>query len=418
MRTEPDLLSRLRRGTVEVFVLRAAGAGLLFFMHTALSRAVGPSGYGTFSFALALAAVLAAVVPLGWPTALMRFIAQYVEQERWGLLKGAMRRAYQVTLLCAALAALVLCAVSLSYPLPPAMVTSVRFAALLLPFVAVVELRRRALQALQRPKASTAPEEIALPLLVISGVYLFAVTGASGALLVYAGAAFAAFLLGSALLLRSMPASGRLAKPEFQTRAWMIVALPMVFGDFSLSVMSRTDVLILGAVADMEAVGVYSAANRIAILNTFVLMAANTLAAPMMAAAFYGNRPQQVRTIMRGAMAISTLGALPLFVVMVSRPEFLLGFFGPEFAGGGLLLRILALGYFVNAATGPVGYALLMTGRERAFARTMAIVAVANVVGHLVAIPAFGAVGAAVVTASSAVVLNGSMYWQVRRSGA
>jgi O-antigen/teichoic acid export membrane protein len=180
-----------------------------------------------------------------------------------------------------------------------------------------------------------------------------------------------------------------------------------VFGGLSQVIMNRTDVVMLGAMVDMSSVGLYSAANRIATLNTFVLGAVSTIAVPMMAAAFHAGRHRQNRTILRYTMLLSTLGALPLFAIMVLRPQFLLGVFGPEFTHGGSLLQVLAFGQFVNAATGPVGFALLMTGRERVFAWTMGAAAAGNVVGNLIAIPIWGAVGAAAVTAVSVVLLNG-----------
>lgn len=379
---------------------------MLFLMHVVLARAIGPADYGTFSYALTIAAVLAIVAPLGWPTALMRFIAQYKEQQQWSLLRGAVQRAYQITFVCAVLTALVLWGVSYLGSLSNELSTSLRFAALILPFLSFVGLRRKALLGLQKVKASIIPEEILLPTLVIVALYLFAVTSASGALLAYVGAALLAFLLGSTLLWRSIPLQGRIAKPVFQTRSWMLVALPMVFGGLGQIIMNRTDVLMLGAMLDMQVVGVYSAAVRIAVLNTMVFGAINTIAAPMMAAAFHAGRSQELRGIMRKAMIWSTLGALPAFAVMIISPQFLLGFFGTEFTGAGNLLRILAFGQFVNAATGPAGFALLMTGREQAFAWTMGIVAAANVVGNLIAIPIYGAVGAAVVTAVAVAVLN------------
>lgn len=50
-----------------------------------------------------------------------------------------------------------------------------------------------------------------------------------------------------------------------------------------------------------------------------------------------------------------------------------------------------------------------MTGRERAFAVTTIIVVIFNVIGNLLAIPSFGATGAAFVTACSVAALN---LWQ------
>lgn len=407
---ERTILSRLRRGTIESFALHVAGFGLLFLMHTVLGRATGPKDYGTFSYALTLAGVMAVLVPLGWPTAVMRFVAQYVEQQHWGLMRGVLRRSYQITFLFAILAALALWTISYWNGLSTELTTSLRFAALLLLPLSFVSLRRKALQGLQRVKSSIIPEEVVLPLLVIFGVYLFSVTTALSALLTYAGAAMAVFLLGNVLLWRNIPIEGRTAKPEFKTYTWMAVALPMVFGGFSQVIMNRTDVLMLGILTDMQSVGLYSAATRIAILNTLVLGAVNTLAAPMISAEFHGGRTQQVGRIMRSTMLLSTIGTLPIFVFTIVAPQFLLGLFGAEFTEGGNLLRILALGQFVNAVTGPVGFVLLMTGRERTFAWTLGAAGLGNVVGNLIAIPVYGAIGAAVITAMSIAALNCSQF--------
>ena len=88
----------------------------------------------------------------------------------------------------------------------------------------------------------------------------------------------------------------------------------------------------------------------------------------------------------------------------------LLGFFGVGFVEATGLLRVLATGMLINALTGPVGAALLMTGHERAVAITTGVVAVANIAGHVVFIQRYGAWGAAWVTAATAVVLSIALF--------
>ena len=399
-------------------MLHAAGMGLLLLMQIYLGRTLGEAGYGAFVYALALAGVLAILVPLGWPTALMRFIARYTEEGRLGLLRGAVRMAYAVTFLSTAAVSLLLLGLSFWDAVPGELHVSLRYAALLLLFLAFVGLRRKALQGLGRVRGSLVPEEILLPILVLLGAYYLGVSTAGGALLLYSGAALAAFVVGGLWLRRAMPGGAKTAKPEYEGRAWMKVALPMMFGGLSQTATNRTDVLVLGALASVEAVGLYGAAARIAVVNVFVLGAVNQLAAPMMARAFHGGRPAEVGALLRRTMLWSSVGSLPLFIVMFFFPEALLGFlFGPEFRDGAGVLRVLALGQFVNAATGPVGFALLMTGRERTFAVTAAAVAVATVVGCLIAVPLLGVIGAALVTATSVAVLNLSQLFLVLRRG-
>ena len=413
--TEAGILSRLRRGTIEVFFLHGIGAVLLFSMHALLGRVAGASSYGIFSYALALVNVLAVIVPLGWQSAIIRFVSQYREQREWGLLRGSVTRSYQITALSAVVAALVLLGLSFLGSIPPDLSASLRFAALLLPVLAFVGLRRKTLQGLQKAKLSVLPEDIVVPILVIAGVWILSVGTAADIALIYAAAALCAFLLGNYWLWRNMPPESRGIKSEFRTRAWMAISLPMVFGGFSQIIMNRIDILLLGSLLGSASVGVYSAAVRIATLNTFVLVAVATMVTPMIASAFHGGRTAQVRTLLRQAMLLGAIGGIPLFLVMFFFPGLLLGFFGEEFARNAHLLQILAVGQLVNAITGPVGYVLLMAGRERAFALTTAVVAVGSVGGNLVVIPIYGATGAAFVTATSVIVLNVWQYLLSRR---
>ena len=65
------------------------------------------------------------------------------------------------------------------------------------------------------------------------------------------------------------------------------------------------------------------------------------------------------------SVKLVALFALPVIGVMLVFPSFLMGLFGSEFAEGAALLQILAVGQFINAMTGSVGFLLMMSGHER-----------------------------------------------------
>ena len=135
------ILSRLGRGAVEAFLCRAVGAVLLFLMHTVLARLNGSEGYGIISHTLALGGLLAVLTPFGIPTAVTRFAAQYVRQSRWDLVKGVLIRSHQIILLTSGLASIVLVLLSYRNNVSMELATSLRFAALLLPFLALAGFR-------------------------------------------------------------------------------------------------------------------------------------------------------------------------------------------------------------------------------------------------------------------------------------
>ena len=101
-------------------------------------------------------------------------------------------------------------------------------------------------------------------------------------------------------------------------------------------------------------------------------------------------------TVREAALKIPTSAAVPQIPSMI----------GPEFLAGSALLVVLALGQFVNVATGSVGYLLMMTGHEKLMRNSVAIAAALNLALNLTLVPVAGAMGAAIATAISLATLN------------
>lgn len=375
-----------------------------------LGRALGPDGYGVYSFTMAIVGLAAVIAPLGWPVILQRFVAQYHSRNMWGELVGVLVRSFQFTVAAAIVVSLIVAAVPFTIHLPTDRTTALRFAAILIPVMALVKLRRNALQGLGNMAGMLVPEEIILPLLVITGVTVLHLTRPNSVLWLYFGVAAVAFTIGTIWLGQALPSQSKGISPTFATREWMAAALPMLSSDVSKYIMTRSDVLLLGSLTDMHAVGLYAAANRLAQLTPFVMIAVNAAAAPFLASAYAKGNADEFRSVLRNAIFWSSLGALPFFVVLMATPSTLLNLFGGDFTAGTTLLRVLAFGQLVNAASGPVGFALIMSKRERIFALLVVGTAVLNVVGNLTAIPIWGATGAATVTAIATVLLNGASF--------
>jgi O-antigen/teichoic acid export membrane protein len=412
MTRESDILTRLRRGFRWTFFYQAIGRVFLFAMHSILGRVAGAEGYGIFSYAITVAGLLAVLAPLGWPMVLVRFIAQYIENQEWGLLRGLLTRAHQVTLSSSGLAALLLWGMSRLSILGSDVAVSLRYSAILLPFLALVRLRSRAAQGLKNIKASVIPENIILPLTVILACLMFKPDNGRQILIIYVGGALVTCFLGGTWLWRSLPSEVLKVRPQFQTREWSSVSLPLMLGGLGYFILNRTDVLMLGAMADIEAVGLYSAANRIALLNIVILGAMEVIAAPMFAEAFHAGRHLEYKLILRKTIKWSILGTMPFLIIMIVWPENLLSFFGENFLKGGQLLQILAVGQFFHASTGCASPALSMTGKQALFAKIIALATIFNVIGNFFAIPYLGATGAAIVTVATTGFMNSMMLWQ------
>jgi len=248
--------------------------------------------------------------------------------------------------------------------------------------------------------------DIILPIALIIMVYIGVVRDAESLLKIYVWIAALILLSGMYWLWLRLPKTCKGLKPEYQTKQWVKTAFPLLFAGVAQVVLHRTSVLVLGYLGNMEATGIFSLADRIAILITFVMTSVNAIGAPMLSAAFYRDDIKEFRVIFFKTLKWSSIGALVPFCCMLFFPEFLLGFFGEEFVAGKLVLQILAVGHFYNAATGLVGSALSMTGRERIFGKITLFISVFNLIACYACAKIWGGVGAAIVYSSSIIIFN------------
>jgi len=173
--------------------------------------------------------------------------------------------------------------------------------------------------------------------------------------------------------------------------------------------------LMLGVWGTPEEIAFFASAARTAMLTSFVLIAVNSIAAPKFAAMYRNGDMVALRRTALLSVRVMLFAALPILVLMLLVPEWLMGLFGPEFRGAAPALMILALGQFVNVATGSVGYLLSMTGHENNLRFNRMVGALLAVGLGCALIKPFGLIGAAVATSSAVAVQNLLGVYQVRK---
>jgi O-antigen/teichoic acid export membrane protein len=106
---------------------------------------------------------------------------------------------------------------------------------------------------------------------------------------------------------------------------------------------------------------------------------------------------------------------MPVIAVMLIVPDFIMGLFGDEFVVAGNLLAIMAIGQFINVATGSVGFLLNMSGHERDFRRVTMFAGPLTIILSYVFIVQWGVIGAAVATAVGLSLQNIGALFMVRK---
>jgi O-antigen/teichoic acid export membrane protein len=171
----------------------------------------------------------------------------------------------------------------------------------------------------------------------------------------------------------------------------------------------------LGALTSSAQVGLYNVATRLVTQATFILPAINMAFAPRIADLHHRRQEASLRRAYAVATSWNVRLTVPLFVAMVAFPKDLLALFGKSFTVAVAVTVILAAGKFVNAATGPCGLMLDMSGRPKWTMVDNVTVLVLNVVLNLWWIPRYGIVGSAAAWAISLALVNVARVVQVWR---
>lgn len=381
-----DILS----GAAITFGLKIMGMGLMFAFNVLVARLLGVANTGLFFLALTLLQMAATVALWGLDNATLRFISGFAAKERWADVRAVFLRAVS-----GALFSSLLLATAIFFAAPylastvfdePALLMPLRIVALGVPVLALLPIFAESLKGLKKIFASQMLQGVVLPFFALLWLLLLATStgadwGASGAIMAYGLAALMALLLGWGLWhwqLSRQDKNGRdkTGSGHFSMRQLLRSAGPL--GGISILhlLMQWVPLLALGAFGSSTEVGLFGVAVRTATLTSLLLVAVNSIAAPKFAALWAKGDHEALQRLAVKSTALITLLAAPLLLCFVVFPSFILGLFGADFKEGAIALSILAAGQFVNAATGSVGFLLMMTGHERQLWKSVALAAV------------------------------------------
>lgn len=400
-------------------ILQGGSGMMAFVLAVLLARFLGSRGYGLYALAFAWSTLLTIPAILGLNIFLVRGIAVYEVKKQWSLMKGLLFRTNQLVLLTSTTIAVCGAIVAVTW-LSPSFRGPFCVAMLLVPLTALTLLRQGAMQAFGRVVRGQLPEYLIRPLLIIVGVVALELVG-DGALTPttalganVAGVAVA-FVVGAVLLRRALPTALRTVRPEFATREWLRASLPMMLIAGVWMVNNNITTLMVGTIDGPRAAGVYTVVQKAAEVIVIVLYATNMPLAPAVAR-LYARKDRQGLEHTTEQMARATLVvSAPLAVALMVFPHIYLDLFGASFQTGATALVILALGQLINAAAGPSGNVLLMTGQERIAVRGVAAGLLANVVLAVVLVPPLGVTGGAIAFATGLALWNTVLVVLARR---
>jgi len=286
-------------------------------------------------------------------------------------------------------------------------------------FLAVNLLRAAVLRGLHQVISADVPDALVQPLtiLMLIGLTLHFASrdGVIWAVSIQLAGTLCALLLGLYFLYSSWPRACAKATAVELPEEWKRpAAIFFLIGALSI-VEGQLAVLLTGALAGPEQAGLFQAGNRLVSIVVFGLLAVNAPLMPKLAAAWAKGDRLQSQALVTQAMKLGFVVAFTIALPLLVFPGWFLGMFGQEYKLATNAIRILVLGQLVNAASGPCGLVLAMTGHQSKALWALAIAVVVNVSTNLWLTKGLGVIGAATAVTGSLIIWNLFMaYWAWR----
>lgn len=384
----------LGRMTIQLLGARGIRFASSLVSSIIIARSLGVEGLGAYAYALGIAALFALIPNMGVSTVVTQSIAREPETSA-----DTVRAAFLAQLLLAVGVVLLVLGFALLLPGQAVPFTYIVLAALQLginslswPYLAILGGHSRFDRvASAELYAAVAP----LPLLIVAALFYNTVMGF---LLVQVAGSILALWIARRAARPWLPAAGERQSLLILFRK----AIPFGAAGSLTSLYGRFDLILLGQMASIAAVGLYNAAFKPVTIALYVGMTLAGIIFPLMSRIEHGHVPHAFARLMRAvgvlapAMALA-VGGLSYWVLFVM--------FGGEYGGADFALSILIWSVAANWIYAPLGQTLQARGEVRWWLAALAGGVLLNFVVNWWAIPRWWADGAAVARLASELYL-------------
>jgi O-antigen/teichoic acid export membrane protein len=383
------------------FIIRVAGAAIVFVSQIILARWMGSSEFGSYVYAGTWLMLVGDLIHLGLPLTAQRYIPEYTARGEFDRLRGFIVGSRWIVFATGTVTALggAFVVNVFGHSLDSGTMLPIYFACVALPFYTLSNMLDGLARSYDAVHVALLPPFVLRPALLIAavaGVHASGiVTNASTAMAAFAFAIWSTTLLQLLLLGRHLKRNVPAGPRRYDVRGWLATSLPALTVWTFFLLLTYTDVLVLRQFRPPQEVAHYFAATKILALVFFVYFSVSAAVAHRFAALHVAGT--------RGALvdfAASTVRwtfwpslAATAFILAVGKP--VLGLFGPDFVVAYPQLFVLAASLIARAAVGPAERVLNMSGEQRICAVIYAVALAINLAGAFALAPRFGATGVA-----------------------
>jgi O-antigen/teichoic acid export membrane protein len=399
------------------FLIQVGGFGLAYLVNVLLARWLGVDSYGNYVLVYNWGFLISIFGSLGFTSSILRFVPQYRSSGSAADLRGVIRFSALITLsVNIMLVIIVNLALAAIHP-EDIDLTAMEIGLWFTPLFALQSLLTSILRGFGLIGIAFAPPRLLRPVLTVIFSYLV-IHFVQGNITVLALLALMASIL--VVLVQQYRALSRVLAQyapqtvQYQPKYWLKVSIPFLAIESSSLILWRGSLILTGLFLGAPAAALVFTADRLASLTGFILIASNSVFAPMITPLVGKDEAKLERltmTITRWTFWSSLIASIAIYVFA----DPLLSLFGSEFVAAKPALLLFLIAQLLVAVTGPVGQLLNYSGHEMISTRIGLTTSLLALGSGLVVIPLYGIEGVAMLLLVAQLVKNGWTYLEVRR---
>ena len=395
----------------------ATGSGIVFFSTVAaralrlitiwfLTTALGVADFGLYVYATTVVAILANFAPLGADWGVLMFGVRHQTSGDHARLKGLLRSGFMIAAASGLLIASALWILANTGQVWDGDKSdALKSAAPAIAAWTLLLFTTSSLQAKKDMKAHAIAYNLVLPasVLIFAAAAVWQGFGLTGALKAFALGNMAA--LGVALLFAYRHYGAllrdRAIDATFNLKQFLAYSVPQGLTMIVFRLNIWMDILMLGWLASLEAVGIYRVAAALAIMGTIPVVAITTMFSPYIAEMVETKDLGGLDRMLKMGTRWLIIIASPIYLVLFLIPDIVLGVLEPVYLQSEAPLAVLLIGQAVFVACAPAARILPMSGHSMLNLIIGSIAAGLNIALNYALIPHYGGVGAAMASATT-----------------
>jgi O-antigen/teichoic acid export membrane protein len=386
---------------------------VMFAASVVITRTIGADLFGRFQISQSVFQVLGVFAVFGLNTGMVRLTSKYIARKESSSVKGTLISGMLISAgLSAGLVLLVMAFAPMighrAFPNVEGIDLVIRVQILGLPFFALMMVLNGYSQGLKTLKYSVLVELVSRPVIRLAAIVVLFLLGLRlfgvvfGAVSSYIAATLMAFYFARKI----SPFDYKTTRTHLVTRELFFYSLPLVFARFMNTLITKSNTLMVGFFRDATSTGLFGVAVILSPFISLSLTSFGKIFAPVISELWERGELNELEATFKTVTKwIFSLG-LPVFLVFMLFPTVVLRIFGGGFPEASTTLRLLSMGEMVNAAVGPIGFILSMTGRQKLNLVNSIVLAGLNIALNVIMIPKYGIAGAGLATAISLGLLN------------